>query len=69
MLPAVIAGATLFLRVVAHLQDTALPSIGVGILLGIATAFKQVAGVTAIFFVMIFPFLAGAGFTWHSRCG
>jgi hypothetical protein len=65
MLPALVAGAALFLRVVAQPEDAVLQSIGVGILLGIATAFKQVAGINAIFFVLIFQRLASAGCSWR----
>jgi 4-amino-4-deoxy-L-arabinose transferase-like glycosyltransferase len=65
MLPAVVAGAALFLRVVARSEAAALPSLGIGVLLGVATAFKQVAGINAIFFVLIFPYLTRADDRWR----
>jgi hypothetical protein len=60
-----VAGAALFLRVVAQSEDAVPQSIGVGILLGIATACKQVAGINAIFFVLIFPCLINAEDRWR----
>jgi 4-amino-4-deoxy-L-arabinose transferase-like glycosyltransferase len=65
MLPAVVAAAALFVRVVAQSKAAVLQSVGIGVLLGIATAFKQVAGVNAIFFVLIFPCLASAEDRWR----
>ncbi len=57
MLPLMIAAAAVFLRVASAPRVSAYAAMAVGALLGIAVAFKQVAGIHALFFVAIFPFV------------
>lgn len=67
MLPGLIAATAVFLKVVAASRAPAGASLAVGVLLGVAAAFKQVAAVNAVFFALVLLFAAGSSAGGRAR--
>jgi hypothetical protein len=65
MLPGVVAAAALFLRVVSAQRTPIAACIALGVSLGVATAFKQVAAVNVPFFLLAFALCVRGPGRWR----